>query len=92
MTYFVLTKKLLKTDAFRSPSIFAENLSNPPFLAFFKTKTFLIFFKQEKQKLTFSPIKEKKGWMQYSPAVAVVPCSLTRLSYLSAVFLVFCCF
>ena len=51
MTYTVLTKKLLKTDAFRAPSIFAENLSFPPFLAFFKTKTVLIFFQQEKQKI-----------------------------------------
>lgn len=92
MTYLVLTKKLLKTDAFRSPSIFAKNLSNPPFSAFFKTKTFLIFFQREKQKFTFSPFKEKKGWMMYSPAVAVVPCSLTTSPRLSAAFLVFRCF
>ena len=51
MTYTVSTKKLLKTEAVRAPSIFAENLSNPPFPAFFKTKTVLIFFQQEKQKI-----------------------------------------
>lgn len=68
-----MTKKLLKNSAFCFLSKFAENLSDPPFLAFFKTKTFLIFFQREKQKLTFSPIKEKKGWIQYSPAVAVAP-------------------